>query len=101
MTGFDELSNKFIDDFDFFLDIEEREHGCLSDEDHQRLTSDRNDYIRIFQRTLRRHTPSSHQQASEQLDITLLPHNDDDNDDNSPDCSISKKPNGPSIDQYF
>lgn len=97
MTGFDELSNKFIDDFDFFLDIEEREYGCLSDEDHQRLTSDRNDYVNIFQHILRRHTPSSHQQASEQLDITLLPRDDIDNDDNSPDCLTIKKPNRPSI----
>lgn len=97
MTGFDELSNKFIDDFDFFLDIEEREHGCLSDEDHQRLTSDRNDYIRIFQRTLRRLTPPSEQHTSVQLDLTLLPRDDIDNDDNSPDCLTIKKPNRPSI----
>lgn len=97
MTEFEELSNKFIGDFDFFLDAEEREHGCLSEEDHQRLTNDRNDYVNIFQRTLRRLTPPSEQHTSAQLDITLLPHNDDDNDDNSPDCSTHKKPNGPTV----
>lgn len=48
MREIKELFQQLIDAFDKFLDIEEKEIGCLDDKEHARFLADRNYYSELL-----------------------------------------------------
>ena len=48
MSRIEELFNSLIDAFDIFLNIEEKEIGCLNEREHERFLADRNYYSQLL-----------------------------------------------------
>ena len=48
MNKIEELFNPLIDAFDMFLNIDEKEIGCLTEREHERFLADRNYYSQLF-----------------------------------------------------
>lgn len=48
MNRIEELFIPFIDAFDVFLNVDEKEVGCLNEREHEKLIVDRNYYSQLF-----------------------------------------------------
>lgn len=48
MNKIEELFNPLIDAFDIFLNIDEKEIGCLTEREHERFLADRNYYSQLL-----------------------------------------------------
>lgn len=73
------IFKELIDAFNHFLDVDEKEIGCLTEKEHERMCNDVNYYSDLFIRKTKKKIRRP--QESKKLEITLL--NDENDEDNS------------------